>query len=494
MDLAGAVAEPYVIEIDPGLRPIDAFLAISRLPHPFFLDSGVDGDCDGVADYSIVGADPFRTASAAGNRITLSEPLRTAGDCASTSRIAEAGPTRHVQVRDPFTFLGQMLRANRVSAAADLPFVGGAVGYLGYDLRHFVEKLPRTAVPDVDAPDLFFGLYDAALVFDHTRDRVFAVANGLPQRGKAGELRARRRAGWLAAAATASSRPAPQTRIIVDRVGARSNFTRRAYLDAVARVREYIFAGDIYQANLSQRFEVGLHADAVALYGRLRSLSPAPFGAYIDAGPVRILSNSPERFLQHRGKGVQTRPIKGTIRRMGNPADDRRVAADLLASAKDSAEHLMIVDLERNDLGKVCTYGSVFVEELAHLESYQAVHHLVSTISGHMRAGTSTEDLLRATFPGGSITGAPKVRAMEIIDELEPTARGVYTGAIGYLSFCGSIDLNIAIRTLVHNGRTAFFQAGGGIVADSKPADEYTETLDKAHAFFTLLSSASEGE
>lgn len=372
-------------------------------------------------------------------------------------------------------------------------------------------------------PDMFFAFYDAAAVFDHGAGCAFIVSNGLPERDGTGQARALSRAQWLAsviadhgterragvdtgppggrnaqpqqpgslvhvtpkAAAAATSKAAA----IATSAGPRSNFTREEYLRVVERAREYIFAGDIYQVNLSQRFEAPLVADPIVLYETLRATSPAPFGAYLDTGDFRVLSNSPERFLRRLGDRVETRPIKGTRPRRTDPAADRAAAAELQASEKDAAEHLMIVDLERNDLGRVCEYGSVVVEELARLESYWNVHHLVSTVSGRLRPGVGTAELLRATFPGGSITGAPKVRAMEIIDELEPTSRGVYTGAMGYLSACGGIDLNIAIRTIVYDGEKAYFQVGGGIVADSDPASEYDETLDKATAFFALLGA-----
>ncbi len=480
---------PLVVELDPDVDAAEVFRAVARRPHPFFLDSAAGparGDSrtvtafpGGAADFSIVGCDPFLIVTAHGDALVVRDEDGTAS--------ATTG--------DPLARLDELLWQHRIPAAGDLPFSGGAVGYLGYDLCHFVEQLPRTTGRDVAMPDTFFAFYDVAAVFDHRSGRGFVVSSGMPQRGGAGRARAESRAEWFAG--VVSGRETEDGTAVQPRQspmgaaasGLRSNFTRDQYLRAVERAREYIFAGDIYQVNLSQRFEAPLAADPILLYEALRSTSPAPFGAYLDTGAIQILSNSPERFLRRRRDRVETRPIKGTRPRQTERRADREAAARLQASEKDAAEHLMIVDLERNDLGRVCEYGSVVVDELARLESYWNVHHLVSTVSGRLRPGVRTAELLRATFPGGSITGAPKVRAMEIIDELEPTSRGVYTGAIGYLSACGRIDLNIAIRTLVYDGAKAYFQVGGGIVADSDAASEYDETLDKATAFFALLGA-----
>jgi para-aminobenzoate synthetase component 1 len=265
--------------------------------------------------------------------------------------------------------------------------------------------------------------------------------------------------------------------------------TPAGYGDAVERARAWIHAGDIYQANLSYRVDAPCPVAPPALYRRLRTLSPAPFGAYLDPGPYQVLSNSPERFLLHERGRLETRPIKGTRPRGADPAEDRREAEELLASEKDRAEHLMIVDLERNDLGRVARPGSVRVERLAALESYANVHHLVSVISASPCPGAGPVDALRACFPGGSITGAPKIRAMEIIETLEPEPRGIYTGAIGGIDFSGRMDFSVAIRTAVVRDGVASFHVGGGIVADSKPDLEYRETLTKAEAFCRALAA-----
>ncbi|HJX87490.1 MAG TPA: aminodeoxychorismate synthase component I, partial [Gemmatimonadales bacterium] len=270
--------------------------------------------------------------------------------------------------------------------------------------------------------------------------------------------------------------------------GLRSTFTHRGYLDAVARVREYIVAGDIFQANLSQRLQAPLREAPYDLYRRLRRRNPAPFAAYFDCGDLTVLSASPERFLRLDERGaVETRPIKGTRPRGLGPMHDAALGRALAESEKDRAENVMIVDLLRNDLSRVCRPGSVRVPELFALEHHPTVHHLVSTVVGELAPGADAVDLIRATFPGGSITGAPKVRAMEIIAELEPTRRGVYCGSVGYLSRTGAMDTSIVIRTFVRVGREVYFQAGGGIVADSDPELEYRETLDKARGLIAAL-------
>jgi para-aminobenzoate synthetase component 1 len=268
----------------------------------------------------------------------------------------------------------------------------------------------------------------------------------------------------------------------------KSNFSCEEYLKAVERAKEYILAGDIFQVNLSQRFEADLTIPPYELYRRLRRINPAPFASYLNFAGVSVVSASPERFLKLQGDWVETRPIKGTRPRGKSAEEDRALAQELLSSIKDRAENVMIVDLERNDLGRVCRYGTVRVVELAILETYPTVFHLTSTVRGRLCPDKTRIDLLKATFPGGSITGAPKVRAMEIIDELEPTRRSVYTGSIGYLSFSGEMDLNIVIRTFLVKEGKAYFQVGGGIVYDSEPEAEYEETLDKAKALFQALN------
>jgi len=387
----------------------------------------------------------------------------------------------HRAGRNPFTVLARVLKMLPSSPGpSPIPFTGGAVGYFAYDLGRFVERLPDNTVDDVSIPEMHFALYDAVAGYDHLAGRWYVATTDL---GFGGLSDRRRRLE----SAIRSPGPLPSFRPV--RSGEPvSNFERGHYLWAVQRVKDYIAAGDIFQANLSQRFEVKTEATPLELYASLRSANPAPFAAYLPLKDGAVLSSSPERFLRVRDGHVETRPIKGTRpRRAGDEVFNRRMRDELLASAKDRAELTMIVDLERNDLGRVCSYGTVEVTESIVLEEYPTVYHLVATVEGELHAGFGVLDLAKASFPGGSITGAPKIRAMEIIDELEPTKRSVYTGNIGYIGFDGSADLNIAIRTIVLADGRATLQVGGGIVADSAPEAEYQETLDKARALFCAL-------
>ena len=436
--------------------------------------------------WSIVASDPRWTLTARGGDVVLDDGSGRRrlgpGALAAFARAVEAEPRPSVPAACP----------GDADALPVLPFLGGAIGYLGFEVGREVERLPATTRDDVGAPDLAFGWYDAALVWDGARGlgwlagRAEAVA----------ALRARLGAPLGARLVrTPVEHALPTGTLPTGTLGAttlRPNMTRRQYLDAVARARRYIEAGDIYQVNLSQRFSAPARLDGFEVYRRLRAVSPAPFAAYLDvraAGGVEVLSSSPERFLLADGDHLETRPIKGTRPRGASPAEDAALVAALRASAKDRAEHLMIVDLARNDLGRVAAPGSVRVPAFAALESYAQVHHLTSTVTARRRGGVGLEALLRATFPGGSISGAPKIRALEIIDELEPTVRGVYTGAIGYASAHGRVDLNIAIRTITLADSVAHVHVGGAIVYDSDAEAEYAETLDKARGMARALGA-----
>jgi para-aminobenzoate synthetase component 1 len=411
------------------------------------------------------------------------------------------GGQRRQFAADPFSVLQDLLGEFETPAPAPgAPLCGAAVGYLGYDLCHFVEELPRTVADDLGLPDMFLHFCPVVVTFDHESGQCWV---GWTDTGQGVETcLAHQLAARLIAAGTSPRHAPPSThhsQLTTHHPPLTSNFTHQAYVDAVRRAQDYILAGDIYQVNLSQRFAAPMPVPPWTLYRRLQTINPAPFAAYLDYGSFQILSASPERFLwlDPHSRRMHTRPIKGTRPRGADPDSDRRNAQELLASEKDHAEHVMIVDLERNDLGRVARTGSVHVAERAVLETFPTVHHLTSTVEATLRDDCDRVDLLRATFPGGSITGAPKIRAMEIIDELEPTKRGVYTGAIGYFGFDGSLDLNIVIRTMVVQDGTAYFHAGGGIVADSDPEAEYQETLDKARALVEALgvsdAEASEG-
>jgi para-aminobenzoate synthetase component I len=464
------VPSPLAREI-PWLDPLAAFAAVRDLPWPVFLDSARADPR--LGRWSYVAADPFLRLTSKDGRITSGERSFTG---------------------DPFAVLQRALAHYRLEhdPALPVPFQTGAMGYLGYELAHHLERLPHSAQDDLAFPDLMMGLYDVVLAFDLHARRAWLLASGFPETTPEANMHRRKARADLFAtrlerAPEVEAAPAGGTEAAI-----RSNFTRPAYEAAVRRVVDYILAGDIFQANLSQRFlaELPDGLDAFGLHRRLRERNPAPFAAFLDFGDVAIASASPERFLRLEGRRVETRPIKGTRPRGGTPEEDARLGAELLVSEKDRAENVMIVDLLRNDLSRVCRDHSVLTPEICALESFATVHHLVSTVTGELRDGLDAVDLLRATFPGGSITGAPKIRAMEIIAELEPTARGPYCGSIGWLGFDGWMDTSITIRTYAVRGRTVAFQAGGGIVADSEPSAEYEETLAKARALVEALKGA----
>jgi para-aminobenzoate synthetase component 1 len=387
---------------------------------------------------------------------------------------------------DPLAELGRIIHrfglagADEAPDPDDPPFQGGLIGFFGYDLAPRLERLPRKAPRDSRLPDIRFGLYDWAVAVDH--------ATGLARLGVydlTGEGGLSARADRLRRTLERAAVPAPSRSRIES--PPTSNFTRAEYLEAVGRALEYIRAGDIFQVNLSQRFTATGRVDPLDLYLRLRAASPAPFAAFLRDGPLAVVSASPEWFYQTRGDRVVTRPIKGTRPRGATPEEDRRLADELASSAKDRAELTMIVDLERNDLGRVCRYGTVRVVEPLAVESFAQVHHLVATVEGRLRPEAGPIDVVRAMFPGGSITGAPKIRAMQIIDELEPTRRGLYTGAVGYFGRGGASAFNIAIRTMTVEGDRVVYQVGGGIVADSDPEAEYEETLHKGRGLRAVL-------
>jgi para-aminobenzoate synthetase component 1 len=466
---------PLVEEIKAPLIAPQCFEAFAARPFSFFLDSGMDPQKLGRS--SFMGSDPFLILRSRGDRVSL---IRDG--------------VEEVRRGSPFDILGELLEAYRLDGGcAPIPFLGGAVGYFSYDLCHFIERLPARAVDDLQLPECYLAFYDAAVAFDHLENKMYLVSTGLPEQEESRRQKmAAKRLRELKNRVLNRVPVAVSARDADSRMVLKSNFSHEGYLQAVATAREYICAGDIFQVNLSQRFETDLGIAPYELYRRLREINPAPFANYFNFDGVSIVGASPERFLRVRGDWVETRPIKGTKPRGKTPEEDKKLAQELLSSAKDRAENVMIVDLERNDIGRVCRYGTVKVTELAILETYPTVFHLTSTVVGRLSQGKNRHDLLKATFPGGSITGAPKVRAMEIIDELEPTRRSVYTGSLGYLSFSGNMDLNIVIRTiLVKNGR-AYFQVGGAIVYDSEPEAEYLETLDKGRALMQALKLSPE--
>ena len=467
--------EPLVDELTAPPSPIQAFEALREQPMGFLLDSGMDGH--GLGRFSFVGCQPFLVLRSHGREVRVED---TSGNVEGLTG-------------DPLTILGGLLARYRMGRGRwPGPFPGGAVGYLGYDLGRILEPLPSRAKDDLRLPETYLGFYDTVAVFDHYTGRCYLMSTGYPELDPApGRERARERLSHLRELLSTPSLPPYPDSGPCPAGELRGNFTRQGYEQAVETARGYIAAGDIFQVNLSQRYEAPLRIPPWELYLKLRRLNSAPFAAYLNFEDAIVASASPELFLRLRGDRVETRPMKGTRPRGATPGEDEAQARELLSSAKDRAENVMIVDLERNDIGRVCRFGSVKVRELFTLEKYATVFQLTSTVEGRLREGLRAVDLLRAAFPGGSVTGAPKVRAMEIIDELEPTRRGPYTGAIGYLGFDGNMELNIAIRTFVITGGRVYFQVGGAVTYDSSPQAEYQETLDKAKALMQALGVAT---
>jgi para-aminobenzoate synthetase component 1 len=462
-------AVPLVERLDSAPGMPEMFSRFLEAPYPALLDSALA--TPGAGGFSYLTADPFAVITSKGRRVRIE---------------SEAG-LDEVET-DPFDALQALLNQHAVPVIEGLPpFQGGAVGYLAYEMAHHLESLPRGAVDDLGMPEMAMALYDWVIARDHATGETWAVSTGLPERD---EAKARHRLRWMRET-LAKEPPAPNPEAA--RPGAQmlsSGFTRDGYIEAVDTIKRYIGAGDVYQVNISQRLEAHYPGEPWALYQRLRRLNPAPFAAYLQYPDSAVLSASPEMFLSAAGGRVQSRPMKGTRPRGADEAGDLRLRLELRSSGKDLAENVMIVDVLRNDLGKVCVPGSIEVPDLFTIEAYPTVFQMVSTVGGRLVPGVDSVDVLKASFPGGSVTGAPKIRAMEIIDEIEPTQRGVYCGAIGYLGFGGAMLTSVPIRILVVKGEKAYVQVGGGVVADSDPEAEYEETLHKARGSLQALGMA----
>lgn len=450
------VVPPVIIPLDPPPDPLELLERFAHRPCPALLDGAADHH--DLGRYSYFSADPIATLrGVAGEWPILRDHLRATLDL-------------HPAI-DPTL----------------PPFQGGWIGWLGYELGAAFDRMLRAAADPLGLPDIALACYDWVVAWDHTAGRSWLISSGRGADGSCDPTRAQRRAAEVLAtmhrAAAAGGGADAKAEALPD-------FTPDGYRAAVAAVVDHVLDGDIFQANLSQRFTAPFTGSGVALYRRIRARSAAPLAAYLDHGDVQLLSASPERFLRLDAAtgAVETRPIKGTRPRGADAALDAALAAELEGSEKDRAENVMIVDLLRNDLARVCAPGSVAVPALCRLESHPTVHHLVSTVTGTLREGRDVFDLLAATFPGGSVTGAPKLRAMAVIAALEPVTRGAYCGAIGWLGFDGSCSFSIAIRTVTIARGLASFHAGGGITALSEPEAEYQETLDKAAALSAALA------
>jgi para-aminobenzoate synthetase component 1 len=452
-------------------EPTDAFRAFLGDPYPVLLDSAMASPAGGWMDgYSLIACDPFLILKSRGKEAWI-----------------EAGDDRSPAGSDPFETLRLLLAAHATPSLTGVPFPqGAAIGYLGFDLGQHIERLPSRSLDDLALPEMYLAFYDWSLVHHHGSGRAWITATGLPGRDRGA---ASRRLEWvLDRLHSLETTEEPSVAHQVWTAGdLRSNFKREQYLAAVETAKDYLVAGDIYQVNLSQRFQGSLRGDSWQFYRRLREVNPPLLGAYLGFPEATVMSASPEEFLHVRGRQVRTRPIKGTRPRGPTPEQDQELGLALTESVKDRAENLMIVDLMRNDLGRVCRIGSVRVPRLFGLEAHPTVFHLVSTVMGELEEGRDIVDLLRASFPGGSVTGAPKIRAIEIIDELEPHRRGVYCGGIGMIDFAGNLHLNMAIRTLTRVSDSFYFHVGGAIVFDSDPADEYEETLHKGRGLLRAL-------
>jgi len=460
--------------------PVSALSKLGTGPWAFLLESVEGGET--LGRYSFLGNSALWTFRCWNTQVELAYP---------------DGRVVRREVADPLALLEELLAQYRPAPVPGLPrFFGGAVGYVGYDAVRFIERVPDTNPDELGTPDMAFMATDAVLVFDHVGRKIQVVIN-TPVDGDPGLAydAAVQRIEAIVAKLHGESRLRPLSGVDVGAAATpafTANVTRDQFCRAVLQAKEYIAAGDIFQVVLSQRLRASLRRAPFDVYRVLRSVNPSPYMFYLHFGDHQLIGSSPEVMVRLEEGRAQLRPIAGTRRRGATPGEDQLLAQELLADAKERAEHIMLVDLGRNDLGRVCRYGSVHVDELMVIERYSHVMHIVSNVSGELAPGRSAFDLLRATFPAGTVTGAPKVRAMEIIDELETTRRGPYAGAVGYFGFTGNMDSCITIRTIIARNGCAYVQAGAGVVADSDPDREYEETLNKAQALLKTIALAEE--
>jgi anthranilate synthase component 1 len=457
--------------------PVAAFLKLDRGDFSFLLESVEGGEKWGR--YCFLGSEPSIIFQSKGRRV----------------EVTRDGQSEVQEGVDPLDVLKQLMGEYHPVEVEGLPrFFGGAVGYLSYDMVRFFERLPDRTVDDLNVPDSMFMLTDTIVIFDHMLQKIKVVSNALvdgpPEKAY---QQAIAKIEQLIARLRQPPPPRPARPLPGGPLTLTSTFTKEAYERVVERAKEYIRAGDIIQVVPSQRLETAIDVDPFDIYRTLRTVNPSPYMFYLKFGNLRLVGSSPEVNVRLEGSLIELRPLAGTRRRGRHSAEDLEITAELMQDPKERAEHIMLVDLGRNDVGRVAKIGSVKVTELLQVEKYSHVMHLVSHVVGELAEGKDCYDVMRATFPQGTVSGAPKIRAMEIIEELEPTKRGPYAGAVGYFSYSGNMDTCIALRTMTVKGNTAFVQAGGGVVADSVPELEYEETLNKARALMRAIELAQAG-
>ncbi|MDI6785348.1 MAG: anthranilate synthase component I family protein [bacterium] len=463
----------YATFKSPDKNPLNLFKKYAfDEPYAFFLDSG-KGPKE-IANYSFMGKNPELIFKGKEDSIEIIK----------RDTIKKYKGNIVVELQN-------IIESKKIAKIEGLPsFSAGGVGYFSYEVAYLFEELPNLSCDDLSLPEIFFLFTNELIVYEHSKELIYIIINinkdsfSLNSYNEA-KSRIKEIYNLLSCAEIKQYK---KTDTFTDETNLKSNFSKDNFEKIVEKAKEYIKEGDIFQVNLSQRFESKIYEHPLKIYEILRNINPAPFASYLSLGNLKIISSSPERLVNVFKNKIQTRPIAGTRPRGKTISEDSNLAEELSLDAKERAEHIMLVDLERNDLGRICEYGSVFVDELMILEKYSHVIHIVSNVVGKLKKGVKLFDILRATFPGGTITGTPKIRAMEIIEELEPVKRGPYTGSIGCLGYNGYIDLNIIIRTIIIKNDTAYFQVGAGIVADSNPMREYHETLHKAEALIKTLS------
>jgi para-aminobenzoate synthetase component I len=427
--------------------------------HHVLLESGRN------ARYSIVGLDPISIMKGKGDEFIVIEDEKV-----------------HVAKGNPLEEMNRYMQKFQVAnSIEEIPFSGGAIGYFNYDCIRYIEKLPNLAEDDLKTPDIFFLLFDDVVVYDHEEKKLWIITHYEDEKEKAEVHLQELQVLWTNDLQDVVYEYTIPTGLVE---GKYVSFTEEGFISAIERTKEYIAAGDVFQINLSVRQSEALRTHPINIYEALRGINPSPYMAYMDCGDFQIVSGSPELLIKKKGTEVSTRPIAGTRSRGKDAAEDTALANELIHNEKERAEHVMLVDLERNDLGRVCKYGTVEVDEFMVIEKYSHVMHIVSNVRGTLKEQNDVFDVVRAVFPGGTITGAPKIRTMEIIEELEPIRRGLYTGSIGWIGYDGDMELNIVIRTMVAKDGYGHIQAGAGIVIDSIPKNEYKESLKKAAAMW----------